>query len=218
MFKYNVLKPYLEGQFEGVADADKIHSAKSYMQSIKVYFELSLKDNISEFFLNSELPRDTHRNKFFFYPRYLFMGFMVCFFQGLILLQIVLLFVQKSFWILPTIIYYQCLLLKCYRNGYRFMYPKMDVMQAIKFLAIITNVSPGKDLDKWDQIAQYMNQYLVTEEDNGHSKNIFFDGKHCLDCYKACFEPLSLGNNSLSYDELKEIVEITQPSLNEETD
>ncbi|KAH9200419.1 hypothetical protein LQ764DRAFT_220739 [Zygosaccharomyces rouxii] len=143
-YRDNVLRSYLVGRFEGVADVDKIQSVKSYMQSIKEYFELSLNDSIPEFFLNSELPRDTHRNKFFFYPRYLFMGFMVCFFQGLIWLPIVLLFVQKSFWILSTIITYQCLLLKYYRNGYRFMYPEIDVMQAIKFLAIITKVSSRK--------------------------------------------------------------------------
>ncbi|GAV46896.1 hypothetical protein ZYGR_0A04940 [Zygosaccharomyces rouxii] len=33
----------------------------------------------------------------------------------------------------------------------------MGIMQAIKFLAIIAKVSPGKELDKWDQMAKYTN-------------------------------------------------------------
>lgn len=87
----------------------------------------------------------------------------------------------------------------------------MDIMQAIEFLAIITKVSPGKELDKWDQIARYMNQYLM-EGNSSHSRNVFFNGKHCLDCYQDCFGPLSVGN-SLVDGELKEIVEFTQPNV-----
>ncbi|KAH9200418.1 hypothetical protein LQ764DRAFT_234876, partial [Zygosaccharomyces rouxii] len=57
-----------------------------------------------------------------------------------------------------------------------------------------------------------MNQYLSEEENNDPSKNRFFDGKRCLDCYQACFEPLSV-ENSLVYGELKEAVEFTKPSI-----
>ena len=88
----------------------------------------------------------------------------------------------------------------------------MNTMQAIKFLAIITKFSPGKELNKWDQIARYMNQYLM-EGNSSHSRNIFFDGKHCLDFYKTFFEPLSVGNVSWEYCELNEIVEFTQPNV-----
>ncbi|GAV49996.1 hypothetical protein ZYGR_0S01300 [Zygosaccharomyces rouxii] len=87
----------------------------------------------------------------------------------------------------------------------------MNTMQAITFLAIITKVSPGKELDKWDQITKYTNQYL-TGGNSGHSGNVFFDGKHCLDCYQDCFKPLSVGD-SLVDGELKEIVEFTQPNV-----
>ncbi|KAH9198561.1 hypothetical protein LQ764DRAFT_235595 [Zygosaccharomyces rouxii] len=70
----------------------------------------------------------------------------------------------------------------------------MGIMQAIKFLAIIAKVSPGKELDKWDQMAKVY-EYLTGEENNSPSNNKSFDGKHCLDCYQACFEPLSIGNS-----------------------
>ncbi|KAH9199034.1 hypothetical protein LQ764DRAFT_214580 [Zygosaccharomyces rouxii] len=171
-FRDNVLRPYLKGKFEGVADVNKIQSARFYLQSVNENFKLPSRNNLPESILNSELPRDTYRNKSTLHSRYLFMGFMY------------------------------------YRNGYRFMYPEMDVMKAMEFLAIITKVSPGKELDQWDQITKYTNQYLM-EGNSGHSKNIFFDRKHCLDFYKTCFEPLSV-ENSLVYGELKEIVEFTK--------
>ncbi|GAV46997.1 hypothetical protein ZYGR_0C00400, partial [Zygosaccharomyces rouxii] len=74
----------LEGQFEGVADADKIQSARCYLQSLNEKFELLLKNNLPEPVLNSKLPRDTHRNKLFFYPQYLLFGFFFCCCQALI--------------------------------------------------------------------------------------------------------------------------------------
>ena len=43
------------------------------------------------------------------------------------------------------------------------MYSEMDVMKAMEFLAIITKVSPGKELDQWDQITKYTNQFLKGE-------------------------------------------------------
>ncbi|KAH9200428.1 hypothetical protein LQ764DRAFT_233747 [Zygosaccharomyces rouxii] len=70
--------------------------------------------------------------------------------------------------------------LNYYRCFYPFMDPQMATMQAMEFLAIITNVGPGKELDKWDQITKYTNQYL-TGGNSGHSRNVFFDGNHCLD-------------------------------------
>ncbi|GAV56437.1 hypothetical protein ZYGR_0CJ00100 [Zygosaccharomyces rouxii] len=84
----------------------------------------------------------------------------------------------------------------------------MGTMQAIKFLSIITKVCPGKELNKWDQVARHMNEYLASEENSSHSKRRFLDGKRCLNCYKTCFEPLSVGNGPSEYCELKEIVEI----------
>ncbi|KAH9198556.1 hypothetical protein LQ764DRAFT_235581 [Zygosaccharomyces rouxii] len=107
VFKDNVLKPYLEGKFEDITDADKTQSARCYLQSLKEKFELLLKDNLPEFFLNSELPRDTHRNKFFSYRGYLFMRFLVCWYQFVTLLKIVTAFNLKSFFPLVDIIYCQ---------------------------------------------------------------------------------------------------------------
>ncbi|KAH9201194.1 hypothetical protein LQ764DRAFT_234291 [Zygosaccharomyces rouxii] len=111
VFKDNVLKPYLEGKFEDITDADKTQSARCYLQSLNEKFELLLKDNLPECFLNSELPRDTHRNKFFFYRGYLFMGFLVCWYQFVTLLKIVTAFNLKSFFSLIDIIYCQYILL-----------------------------------------------------------------------------------------------------------
>lgn len=85
-------------------------------------------------------------------------------------------------------------------------------MQAIKFLAIIAKVSPGKDLVKRDQITRFMNQYLSVEYKH-LPKNRFFDGNHCLDCYQTCFEPHSVGNGPSEYCELKEIVDITRSNV-----
>lgn len=42
------------------------------------------------------------------------------------------------------------------------------------------------------------------------------DGKHYLDCYKACFEMLAIGNGSSVNGELKEIPGVAQPRRNEE--
>lgn len=82
-------------------------------------------------------------------------------------------------------------------------------MQAIRFMAVVAKISPGNEQEKWDRIARYTNQFL-TDSNNCQFRNIFFDGKHCLNCYKTCFEPLSAGNTSLPHCELKEIIKITQ--------
>ncbi|KAH9199039.1 hypothetical protein LQ764DRAFT_235977 [Zygosaccharomyces rouxii] len=193
-FRDNVLRPYLEGKLDDIADMDKIQSA-----------------SLSEPVLNSKLPRDTYRGKFSFYSGYLLVGFVVCSFQVLSLLEIVTKFSQKPFKALISFIYWQCMFLTFYHYRYRHLYPRMGTMQAIKFLSIITKVSPGKELDKWDQVARYMNDYLAGEEKNSHSKHRFLDGKRCLNCYKTCFEPLFVGNGPSEYCELKEIVEIIKP-------
>ena len=153
-FRANVSKPYHQGKFNGITDSDKIQSARCYMQSIKEDFELSLKDSLSEPVLNSKLPRDTYRGKFSFYSGYLLVGFVVCSFQVLSLLEIVTKFSQKPFKALISFIYWQCMFLTFYHYRYRHLYPRMGTMQAIKFLSIITKVSPGKELDKWDQVAR----------------------------------------------------------------
>ncbi|KAH9199723.1 DUP family-domain-containing protein [Zygosaccharomyces rouxii] len=210
-FRANVSKPYHQGKLNGITDSDKIQSARCYMQSIKEDFEFSLKDSLSEPVLNSKLPRDTYRGKFSFYLGYLLVGFVVCFFQVQSLLEIVTTFSQKSFKALIFSIYWQYLFLVFYHYRYRHLYPEMGTIQAIKFLSIITKVSPGKELDKWDQVARYMNQYLSEEENNSPSKRRFLDGKRCSNCYKTCFEPLSVGNGPSEYCELKEIVELIKP-------
>ncbi|KAH9198445.1 hypothetical protein LQ764DRAFT_213465 [Zygosaccharomyces rouxii] len=197
VFRANVSKPYHQGKFNSITDADKIQSAR-----------LSLKNSLSEPVLNSKLPRDTYRGKFSFDSRYLLVGFIVCFFQVQSLLEIVTTFSQKSFKALIFSIYWQYLFLVFYHYRYRLLYPEMGTMQAIKFLSIITKVSPRKELDKWDQVARHMNEYLAGEENSSHSKRRFLDGKRCLNCYKTCFEPLSVGNGPSEYCELKEIVEI----------
>ncbi|KAH9201197.1 hypothetical protein LQ764DRAFT_209540 [Zygosaccharomyces rouxii] len=165
-FRDNVLRPYLKGKFEGVADVNKIQSARFYLQSVNENFKLPSRNNLPESILNSELPRDTYRNKSTLHSRYLFMGFMY------------------------------------YRNGYRFMYSEMDVMKAMEFLAIITKVSPGKELDQWDQITKYTNQFLKGEIAAILGRYFSTD----------CFGPPSVGN-SLVDGELKEIVEFTQPNV-----
>ncbi|CAR27513.1 ZYRO0D00242p [Zygosaccharomyces rouxii] len=207
-FRNNVLRPYLEGKFEDISDKDKIQSAKFYLQSINENFKLSLKDNLPESFLNSELPRDTYRNKSMLHSRHLFMGIIFLRRQYQILLGIVMGLFQKSFFSLFCCIFWDQIFSRDNWSFYWLVYPEMGIMQGIKFLAIITKVSPGEELDKWDQIARYMNQYL-SEEYKHLPNNNFFDGKHCLDCYQACFKPLSVGN-SLVYGELKEIVEFTK--------
>ncbi|CAR25453.1 ZYRO0A00220p [Zygosaccharomyces rouxii] len=216
VFKDNVLRPYLEGKLDDITDMDKIQSANCYLQSLNEKFELLLKVNLPEPVLNSELPRGTHRNKFSFYAAYLFVGFMVCYYQALTLLMIVMAFILNFFLLLINAILFQYLTLRIYQDSYCTLYPQMDIIRAMNFLAIIIKVSPGKEPVKWDQIARYMNQYLA-EENNGHSTNIFLDGKHCLNCYKTCFEPLSTNNGPSKYCDLKEIVEGTQPSVNGET-
>ncbi|GAV52726.1 hypothetical protein ZYGR_0AH00110 [Zygosaccharomyces rouxii] len=153
-FRANVSKPYHQGKFNGITDSDKIQSARCYMQSIKEDFELSLKDSLSEPVLNCKLPRDTYRGKFSFDSGYLLVGFMVCCLQVLSLLEIVKTFSQKPFEALISFICWQCLSLIVYHYRYRHLYPGMGTMQAIKFLSIITKVSPGKELDKWDQVAR----------------------------------------------------------------
>ncbi|GAV56414.1 hypothetical protein ZYGR_0BH00110 [Zygosaccharomyces rouxii] len=217
VFKANVLRPYLEGKLDDITDTDKIKSANCYLQSLNEKFELLLKNNLPEPVLNSKLPRDTHRYKLFFYPQSLIFGFFICYFQGLTWFMILPEIKRKTLFALIMIMYYQYMSLIFYWSLYRFMYPQMDIIQAMKCLAIIAKVNPGKELDKWDQISKYMNQYLTEEEKNGLFKNRFFDGKHCLDFYETCFEPLSFSNSSLAYGELKEIVEIVQPNVNGET-
>ena len=162
---------------------------------------------MSEPVLNSKLPRDTYRGKFSFYSRYLLVG-LTYLFQIDSLLKIVTTFGQKPFEALISLIYWQFLFLIFYRYRYRLLYQEMGTMQAIKFLSIITKVNPEKELDKWDQVARHMNEYLAGEENSSHSKRRFLDGKRCLNCYKTCFEPLSVGNGPSEYCELKEIVEI----------
>ncbi|CAR27510.1 ZYRO0D00154p [Zygosaccharomyces rouxii] len=216
VFKDKVLRPYLEGKLDDITDMDKIQSANCYLQSLNEKFELLLKVNLPEPVLNSELPKGTHRNKFSFYATYLSVGFMVCDYQALTLLMIVMAFKSKTFLPLIKAILFQYLTLRIYQDSYCRLYPQMDTMHAMNFLAIIIKVSPGKEPAKWDQIAGYMNQYLA-EENIGYSKNIFLDGKHCLNCYKTCFEPLSVNNGPSKYCDFKEIVEVTQPSVNGET-
>ncbi|KAH9199041.1 DUP family-domain-containing protein [Zygosaccharomyces rouxii] len=215
-FRDNVLRPYLEGKLDDITDMDKIQSANCYLQSLGEKFELLLKVNLPEPVLNSELPRDTHRNKFYFYAPYLYVGFMVCYYQVLTLFMIVMAFKSKFFLPLINAVLFQYVTLRAYQDSYCMLYPQMDIIRGMDFLAIIIRVSPGKELAKWDQISRYMNQYLA-EENIGYSKNRFFDGKHCLDCYKVCFEPLSTNNGPSKYCDLKEIVEVTQPSVNAET-
>lgn len=210
LFKDKVLKSYLQGKFDDLTDADKIQSARYYQQSVKEKFESSLKDSLPEFLSESELPRDTPRGKFFFYPGYVLLIFLVCVLQGQALFMILRSVKEKSFLPLGIVIYDQYMFFACYRNVFRIFFPAMSTLRAINFLAVIKKVSPGKELDKWDRVARYMNQYLA-EEKAGHSNEKFFDGKHCLKYYKTFFEPLSTGSKCLDHAELKEIVEVTQP-------
>ncbi|KAH9198432.1 hypothetical protein LQ764DRAFT_222240 [Zygosaccharomyces rouxii] len=200
-FRDNVLRPYLKGKFEGVADVDKIQSARLYLKSVNENFKLSLKDNLPESFLNSEQPRDTYRNKSMLHSRYLFMGIIFLQRQYQILLGIVMGFFQKLFFTLFCCIFWDQIFSEDNWSFYWLVYPEMDIMKAMEFLAIITKVSSGKELDQWDQITKYTNQYLKGEIAAILGRYFSTD----------CFGPLSV-ENSLVYGELKEIVEFTKRS------
>lgn len=88
VFKDNDLRPHLEGELDDITDTDKIQSANCYLQSLNEKFESLLKTILREFFLNSELPRDTHRNKLFFYSQSLILEFFICCLQGITLFMI----------------------------------------------------------------------------------------------------------------------------------
>ncbi|GAV56452.1 hypothetical protein ZYGR_0DI00110 [Zygosaccharomyces rouxii] len=207
-FKNNILGPYLEGKFNSITDTDKLQSARCYLQSVNAQFELSLKEDFPRLSSAFELPRDNHKSKLYLYPTHWISLCTFCYLQGAILFWVLTLF-KKSHSSFSSVIYEQYMALMCCSCFYNTMYPQMDILQAIKFLAIITKVSPGKEPDKWDQVAKYMNQYLIEVYGSG-SENIFFDGKHCLDCYSTRLEPLSVGKNTKCYGALKEIVDTVQ--------
>lgn len=61
MFRRDVLRSYLKGNFDDVAATGKIQAASCYLQSMNKNFELSMKDDLSEFFSSCELSRGTRR-------------------------------------------------------------------------------------------------------------------------------------------------------------
>lgn len=88
-------------------------------------------------------------------------------------------------------------------------YEPLNVSNKVKFLATIMQVAPGGDIEKWDQVARFMNYYLtmVGVWNIPHKK--FFDGKECRNFYKSTFEPLASRNKGQKGFEFVHIVRET---------
>lgn len=208
VFRNNVLNPYLNGKFNNTANTYHIESLKNYLKSLKT-FESYLKDDLPELASESELPKETHRSGF--NKGHFDLFFPFCSIESLTVWALLMAYKKKSYVHLILAIIYQLMLLFNYHINFRFTYLLMGIIQGIKSLKVIAKVRREQSLDKWDEIARYMNQYLAYEGNFERSSVKFYDGRHCLSFYKRYFEPLSVGNNRLMDADLKEIVEITQP-------
>lgn len=117
--------------------------------------------------------------------------------------------IGKVFWVVYPILTIHSI----YKGQDRLKYRLLDVTQRVKFLAIITYFMPNGSLDKWDQVAQYMNQYFHSEGAWKRPQENFYDGKECLNFYKTEFEPLAAGSKERPFIGLRGVVAETNKVL-----
>lgn len=93
-----------------------------------------------------------------------------------------------------------------YRRTYPLTLPLQSIVHEIYFLAVITEVNLGRNLDKWDGISKYMNRYLDSKANFDNSSLGFYDGQQCLGFHKTYFRRLAIGDTLSNYAYLKEVV------------
>lgn len=173
------------------------------------------------------LPRDMYRSKFTWTVRHAFMKKQTCLkllalFYGIYYYSNELNELNEMFAML-----YRITLTFIVING---QYSGMQVVKNLSlhlekrmdFLAEVIKIQPHVDMGKWDIIAANMNEFFYTKG-TWHTKEFFFDGKHCHDVFKLLFvTPYSekaLKKNVPPYLELKPYVDqatkVCQPELDE---
>lgn len=99
---------------------------------------------------------------------------------------------------------------------------KLDLRGRMDFLAEVIKLQPHDDMEKWDVVAENMNE-LFYNKGRWSTKEFFFDGKHCYDIFRqlliAPYSEKALKKKVPPYLELKfyadEAARACQPGLDE---
>lgn len=151
-----------------------------YLQAVHSLFASFLKDEYCQF---ESLPRDEDYARFSY--KDVFITFLaICF-------QIHYLFTREQASPLEMVCFglysgVVCSLIHSLISNNHFnRLNKLDYIDKVMFSAVVTHFSPKDDLEKWDQVARYMNHYLHTEGVWKAPKECVSDGTDCLKLYKS---------------------------------
>ncbi|GAV56450.1 hypothetical protein ZYGR_0DG00100, partial [Zygosaccharomyces rouxii] len=199
-FREHVLKPYLQGTIHpGETESDIIHTAVgSYLAGVHGVFEEFLRASPTIPSLKFQsLPRDRYGGHLLFLRRfYNSTSIITTLYRRFFVDKVITRIIPQSA-ILPYEIIYDTYTLVL--SVYNTKYYKLDVIDRLKFLSFLIATAPGVDMEKWDQVAMKMNQYLHTRNSKtGRRRESFFDGKQCLDFFMKEFKPLVSDKNTVS--------------------
>ncbi|QLG73923.1 hypothetical protein HG535_0F04350 [Zygotorulaspora mrakii] len=185
LYRYLVLKPQFEQNLDQFDVLEKGHGqTSSYQQALDEQFsswvevsDTSIEDS------ERKLPRDSCWSKFTWTVHK-----MIKLQKQSILVQVVCLL---NFFSLVQLIAFFIVMMLLYKGIQEFQFfqdTPMLTSKRLRFLATITSVAPGTNLDRWDVIAKRMNSYL---RENTRSCDCFYDGKDCLKFFENNFKPLT---------------------------
>ncbi|GAV52729.1 hypothetical protein ZYGR_0AI00110 [Zygosaccharomyces rouxii] len=204
-FREHVLKPFLQGKIcPGETESDTlIDAVVSYLAGVHAIFEEFLKTGpVTPSLKFQILPKNKYGGHFtFLRRRYNSSGtyekLKICrHFARSVSHQenpgIILSLISAMFNLYNLLIV----------SDYNTKYYKLDVIDRLKFLSFVIATAPGVDMERWDQVAMKMNQYLHTRNSKtGGRRESFFDGKQYLDFFIKEFKPLVADKNTFSFSE-----------------